>query len=45
VITLTKRDTLVLQVGGWVWGSTPPHKKVVEKLLKLENQTDNFGKG
>jgi len=37
VMTQTKRDTLILQVGGWVWGSEPhPIKKVysAEKLLR-----------
>ena len=38
VMTQTKRDTLVLQVGGWVWGWQPhPIKNIfVEKLLKSE---------
>jgi hypothetical protein len=26
-------------------GLIPTHKKVVEKLLKQENWTDNFGRG
>jgi hypothetical protein len=30
VMTQTKRDTLVLQVGGLAWGLTSPHSK---KLL------------
>jgi hypothetical protein len=35
VMTQTKRDTLVLQVGGWVWGWPHPIKNIsVEKLIK-----------
>ena len=38
VMTWTKRDTLVLQVGGWAWGwhSHPVKLVFVEKPLKLE---------
>jgi hypothetical protein len=44
-MTQTKRDTLVLQVGGWTWGSPHPHKKCfVEKLSKLEKKY-NFERG
>jgi hypothetical protein len=35
VMTQTKRDTLVLQVGGLAWGSTPHSKNV---LLRKSNK-------
>jgi hypothetical protein len=37
VMTETKRDTLLLQVGGWTGADNPPHKYYsVEELLKLD---------
>jgi len=35
-MTQTKRDTLVLQVGGWAWGYDP----IPEKNLCSENLRD-----
>jgi len=40
LMTQTKRDTQVLQVGGWVWDLKPHPIKMcsVEKLLKLKTR-------
>jgi len=43
--TQTKRDTLVLQVGGWVHGPAPHHPGEKKYMLKnldkgLENEED-----
>jgi hypothetical protein len=35
-MTQTKRDTQILQVGGWAWGDTP----IPEKKLRYENLED-----
>jgi hypothetical protein len=46
VMTQTKRDTLVLQVGGWAWGSQPHTVKnllltKVEQKKKLDGFNDD----
>jgi hypothetical protein len=46
VMTQTKRDTLVLQVGGLAWGPTTPHSKnlivtKVEQRKKMDRFNDD----
>jgi hypothetical protein len=42
VMTQTKRDTLVLQVGSLAWGLTTPHSKklIVTKVEKRKSWMD-----